>query len=69
MKFHFCQNDHNKITPVMSFISGYFMETIDQTPNSNYFISLEIKSHVNTLLWKVSEENDKMAVRIAIELV
>ena len=53
----------------MSFISGYFMETIDQKPNSNYFISLEIKSHVNTLLWKVSEENDEMAVRIAIELV
>ena len=25
MKFHFCQNDRNKITPVTGFIPGYFM--------------------------------------------
>ena len=28
MNFHFCQNDRNEITPAMSFISGYFQETV-----------------------------------------
>ena len=28
MKFHFCQNDHNEITPAMSFILGYIMWTV-----------------------------------------
>ena len=28
MKFYFCQNDRNEITPAMSFISEYFMKTV-----------------------------------------
>ena len=52
MKFHFYQNDRSEITPAMSFISGCTckqLQEIDQTPYWKYFISLEMKSHVNTL--------------------
>ena len=49
MKFHFFQNE---ITPAQ-WVS---FRSIDQTPNWKYFVSLEMKYHVNTLLvenWKV----------------
>ena len=52
MKFHFCQNDRNEITPVMSLNSGYFifkqLREIEETPNWKYFISSEIISPLNT---------------------
>ena len=28
MKFHFCKNDCNEVTPAISFISGYFMPAV-----------------------------------------
>ena len=28
MKLHLCRNDRNEITPAMSFISGFFMQTV-----------------------------------------
>ena len=28
MKFHFCQNDFNEITPAINFISGCFLQTV-----------------------------------------
>ena len=53
MKFHFCQNDRNEITPAMSFTSGCIMlnsyKKLTRHRNEN-IISPEMKSHVNSVL-------------------
>ena len=52
MKFSLCQNDRNEKYPKgVSFpgISCNQLKVTDQTPDWKYFISTEMKSHVNTL--------------------
>ena len=53
MKFYFCQNDRNEITPAMSFISEYFMKTVvtDSPDNKlKIFHFARNEPYVNTLL-------------------
>ena len=52
MKFHFCQNDRNELSPAMSFISVLSCKQfyIDQTARWKYFLTPKMKTHVNTLL-------------------